>query len=185
MKWWWINSFYSTNQIKKWGVRKRLITSFIKPNTLLELLLDCRLQLCWKSIATQFLRKTHLLQQFSRDSIPFTICSSEEVELLQFCVCSKYRWYVLPLYVWSWQDEFHLLSQQTHVNLYYIKASISMVVPRYFFLQKSHLHLLEWTRRSIVHICTICSIVPCHPTVHALSPDIAPAPTHAPRNRPS
>jgi hypothetical protein len=35
------------------------------------------------------------------------------------------------------------------------------------------------------HICTARSIATCHPTVHALSPDIAPAPTHAGRNRPS
>jgi hypothetical protein len=32
---WWINSFYSTNQIKKWGVKRIWITSFLKPNTLL------------------------------------------------------------------------------------------------------------------------------------------------------
>lgn len=34
MRWWWINLFYFTNQIKKWGVRIRWITPFLKPNTL-------------------------------------------------------------------------------------------------------------------------------------------------------
>jgi hypothetical protein len=34
MRWWWINSFYSTNQTKKWGVRRWWTSSFLKPNSL-------------------------------------------------------------------------------------------------------------------------------------------------------
>jgi hypothetical protein len=35
MRWWWINSFHSTNQTKKWGVIRWWTSSFLKSNTLL------------------------------------------------------------------------------------------------------------------------------------------------------